>query len=53
MQNLEYAKLLQGVEQNKASKKKIEAIENNNDKVTVNKQAANGREDTGHTVKTD
>ncbi len=53
MQNLEYAKLLQGVEQNKASKKKIEAIENNNDKVPVNKQSADVREDTGHTVKTD
>lgn len=53
LQNLDCAKLLQGIEQNKASEKKIEAIENNNDKAPVNKQAADGREDTGHTVKTD
>lgn len=53
LQDFYCAKLLQGIEQNKASKKKTEAIENNNDKVPVNKQAAKGREDTGHTVKTD
>lgn len=32
---------------------KIEAIENNDDKVPKNKQAVDGKEDTSHTAKAD